>query len=107
MTAAIKLFCIRYTPQTQDSSYDLTVKGNKVLNETVNSTFGDIVSVKGITIFTQKSNTIYKILTVNFGRRTLYVSTSSIIKSTKSEKGLSKTIPAIEGSSAPYIRLQE
>lgn len=44
--------------------------------------------------------------TVNFGKRTLYVSTSSIIKSTKSEKGLSKTIPAIEGSSAPYIRLQ-
>lgn len=45
-------------------------------------------------------------LTVNLGRRTLYVSTSSIIKSTKSEKGLSRTIPAIEGSSTPYIKLQ-
>lgn len=44
-------------------------------------------------------------LTVNFGKGYLYVSTSSIIKSTKLENGLSSTIPAIEGSSAPYIKL--
>ncbi|BAS84270.1 Os03g0358975 [Oryza sativa Japonica Group] len=44
-------------------------------------------------------------LTVNFGSGYLYVSTSSIIKSTRLENGLSRTIPAIDGSSAPYIRL--
>jgi hypothetical protein len=43
--------------------------------------------------------------TVNLGSRILYTSTSSIIRSYKLEKALSNTIPAIEGSPAPYRRL--
>lgn len=65
------------------------------------------ILLKICNVIYQKFDIHWNSLTVNFGRRNLYVSTSSIIKSTKSEKGLSKTIPAIEGSSAAYIRLQE
>lgn len=42
---------------------------------------------------------------MNLGSRILYTSTSSIIRSKRLENGLSSTIPAMDGSWAPYMRL--